>query len=183
MSKVHTLIAALALTLTVPATAAAQRRVPDAGMVAIGGEFGVFAPSDDQFEPAPIFGGLFEVYATPRLGLRGSLAYTNPAFDRGQDDTLEQFRAGFDAIYNWEGGKVHPFAGGGLGLHILQVEDEGHPVTDEETQVGFSVLGGVEYFLNRHWTIKGEGRYQWVDDVFGTDSDGFAATFGVKRYF
>ena len=41
----------------------------------------------------------------------------------------------------------------------------------------------VEYFLNRAWTVKGEGRYQWVDDRRGVNPDGLALTIGLKRYF
>jgi outer membrane protein with beta-barrel domain len=173
------LILAAVLLLT-PSLAAAQ---PRRGQIALGGDVGWFVPSDEQFDAAPIFGGFLEGYAAPRLGIRGSLFVTAPEFERGNGEEERQMRIGLDAIYNWEGGKIHPFLGGGLGIHILQLRDDGHDVGDSESKLGFSLLGGLEYFLNRRWTVKGEGRYQWVDNPPFIDPDGFALTIGLKRYF
>jgi Outer membrane protein beta-barrel domain len=170
-------------TVMAPENAFAQRRrpVPDQGMVAIGGEGGVFFP-DSVFESAFTFGGLVEPYLSPRVGLRGSVNFMEPGFDRESEDTLQQVRFGIDVIYNWEGGKWHPFAGGGVGISMLELQDNGRELGDE-TEVGFNLLGGIEYFLNRRTTLKFEGRYQFVDDVFGIDPAGFALTAGIKRYF
>jgi hypothetical protein len=49
--------------------------------------------------------------------------------------------------------------------------------------VGFTGLGGVEYFFHRRTTFKIEGRFMFVDDVGFSDPSGFAATFGIKQYF
>jgi hypothetical protein len=169
--------------MTIAASPAfAQRRVPDTGMMAAGGEVGFFVP-DDEFETSPIFGGLFEYYVTPRLGLRGSVLFMDPEFDRGTDDSLRHARLGFDVIYNWELGKWHPFAGGGLGVHVLQLKENGHSLGDSDNELGFTGLGGVEYFFNRRTTFKIEGRLMFVDDFGPSDPSGFAATFGIKRYF
>jgi outer membrane protein with beta-barrel domain len=173
------LILAAVLPLT-PSLAAAQ---PRRGQIALGGDVGWFVPSDEQFDAAPIFGGFLEGYAAPRLGIRGSLFVTAPEFERGNGEEERQMRIGLDAIYNWEGGKIHPFLGGGLGIHMLQLRDDGHDVGDSDSKLGFSLLGGLEYFLNRRWTVKGEGRYQWVDNPPFIDPDGFALTIGLKRYF
>jgi hypothetical protein len=172
----------LTLTAIVASPAFAQARVPDTGMMAAGGEVGFFVP-DDEFETSPIFGGLFEYYVTPRLGLRGSVLFTDPEFDRGNDDSLRHTRLGFDVIYNWEGGKWHPFVGGGLGVHMLQFKEHGRSLGDSENEVGFTALGGVEYFFRRRTTFKIEGRLLLVDDFGPSEPSGFAATFGIKQYF
>ena len=52
-----------------------------------------------------------------------------------------------------------------------------------EQPVGIGGLGGVEYLVNRRNALKFEGRAQFVDDVFGVDPGGFAATVGFKHYF
>ncbi len=168
------------LAMAAPAVATAQR-VPDYGTVAAGAEGGLFFP-DNEFEVSPIFGGLFEYYVSPRVGLRGSLLFAAPDFERGTDDELRQARLGFDVIYNWEYGKWHPFAGGGIGFHLLDLKENGRSLRDD-TEVGLSVLGGAEYFFDRRTTFKIEGRFQFVDDVLFSDPSGFAATFGVKWYF
>jgi opacity protein-like surface antigen len=168
--------------LALPAPALGQP-VPDRGQVALGAEVGIFLPSDDQLDSSITGGGLMEVYLTPRVGVRGSVKAMRPEYDRGTDEQERQVRLGADVIYNWEGGRLHPFAGGGVGLHFLRFTDNGEGIGDTDTKLGASVLGGFEYFLNRAWTIKTEGRYQWVDDKPLVDPDGFAVTFGLKRYF
>lgn len=169
-----------ALMLLFPLTSAAQ---PRDGQVALGGDIGLFFPSDDQLDGA-LFGGAFvELYPTPRLGVRPSLFVSAPEYERGTDENERQTRLGVDVIYNWEGGRVHPFVGGGLGAHFLQFTDNGESIGDSSTKLGFAALGGLEYFLNRAWTFKGEGRYQWVDDRPGLNPDGFVLSIGLKRYF
>ena len=73
-------------------------------------------------------------------------------------------RLGVDVIYNWEGGVIHPFVGAGSAAHLLQFTNDGEDVDDSEPTWDSALLGGAEFFLNRAWTVKGEGRYQWVDD-------------------
>ena len=169
-----------ALLILAPTVAAAQ---PRAGQIAAGGDVGLFLPSDDQFDTALIWGGFLEGYLTPRIGIRGGVFRTSPEYERGTDEHERQTRVGVDLIYNWEGGKWHPFAGAGLGLHFIQFTDNGESIGDSDSRGGFNILGGLEYFLNRAWTVKGEARYQWVDDERGVNPDGLALTLGLKRYF
>lgn len=169
-------------TLALPLPSSAQP-VPNTGQVAAGFDIGAFLPADDQVDGSIIAAGFVEYYFAPRLGLRGSLAATRPEYSRGTDEQERQLRLGADVIYNWEQGKIHPFAGGGLGIHFLRFYDNGENVGPNDTTLGVSGLGGVEVFLNRAWTLKAEGRYQWVDDRPLYDPDGFAMTFGIKRYF
>lgn len=164
-------------------TRVTQSRMPDQGTAAVGGSAGFFFPSDEAFEASPIIEGFGEYYVTPRVSLRGRLAFTDPSLDREDDDSLRQIQLGFDAIYNWERGKWHPFVGGGLGVHFLQAKDNGRDFGDSRSEPSFNALGGIEYFINRTVSLKGEGRYQWVDDVVFGDPSGFVATFGVKKYF
>jgi hypothetical protein len=165
-----------------PSAGAAQGRVPAAGSMAAGGEVGIFVP-DDAFEPSPIVGGFFEYYPSARLSLRPSVMFLDPGFDREPDDSLRQTRIGFDVIYNWEQGRWHPFVGGGVGAHLLRLKDNGRTIGDGSNELGVDGLGGVEYFVNRRNALKFEGRVQFVDDVFGVDPSGFAATVGFKHYF
>jgi opacity protein-like surface antigen len=173
-------VLAAALLLVFAASAFAQ---PRQGQAAVGGDIGLFFPSDDQLDGALFGGGFVEVYATPRVGIRPSLFWTAPEYERGTDENENQMRLGVDVIYNWEGGIVHPFVGAGIAAHFLQFTSDGEDVDDSDTNLGFALLGGVEYFLNRAWAVKGEGRYQWVDDRPSVNPDGFALTIGLKRYF
>jgi opacity protein-like surface antigen len=172
----------VALACAAPSAALAQP-VPDAGQVAIGVDFGAFLPADEQLDPGAIIGGLFEYYVTPRLGLRASFTASRIGYDRPDDDEERQIRVGGDVIYNWEFGRVHPFAGGGLGAHLMRFYRDERGEGPDDTNLGVSALGGAEIFLNRAWTLKLEGRYQWVGDRPNLDPDGLALTAGFKRYF
>jgi hypothetical protein len=169
--------------LILPTSALAQSRVPAEGSRAAGVEAGFFAPSDDELDLTPVVGGFFEYYFTPRVSIRPGIAFIDPAFDRDDEDSLRQVRIGADVIYNWERGKWHPFAGGGLSIHALRLKDNGVGFGDSEHQLGVSGLGGVEYFFRRRTSLKFEGRAQFVDDVFSLDPGGFSGTAGVKWYF
>ncbi|HEX9373997.1 MAG TPA: outer membrane beta-barrel protein [Roseiflexaceae bacterium] len=188
MDQIKRLPWVILLIVLLPGLASAQRRggrapVPDTNMIAVGGDAGVFVPHDDTLDAAPIIEGTVDFYVTPRLSLRPGVSLTDPPLSREDSDSVRQIRIGFDVIYNWERGRWHPFAGGGLGAHFIQPKDNGHAFGDQETKAGVSVLGGVEYFLNRRVSLKGEGRFQQVNDVRGFEPTGVALTFGVKRYF
>ena len=176
------LIFTSALALACPLAAAAQP-VPNTGQVAAGAEVGLFFPADEQLDGGIVAGGLIEFYVSPRLGIRGTVTAIRNGYDRNDDDDERQLRFGGDVIYNWEFGKVHPFAGGGIGIHLLRFYRDGDNEEPNDTNFGGQALGGAEIFLNRAWTVKLEGRYQWVEDRPNLNPDGFSATVGVKRYF
>jgi opacity protein-like surface antigen len=157
--------------------------VPDTNMIALGGDAGIFVPRDSSLDASPIIEGTVDFYVTPRLSLRPGVAFTDPPVSGISTSSLRQVRLAFDVVYNWEGGRWHPFAGGGLGAHFVQPKVNDNAFGSQETKLGVSVLGGIEYFLNRRFSLKGEGRFQGLNDVGGLDPSGIALTFGVKRYF
>jgi hypothetical protein len=150
--------------------------------MAVGGEVGMFAPSEN-LEGSLIVSGFYEYYVSPRVSLRPSVTFLSPGLDREPTDGLRQTRYGFDVLYNWERGKWHPFVGGGVAAHALQLKDNGHGIGDSVAELGVAGLGGVELFLDRRNALKFEGRAQFVGNAFGFDPGGFALTVGYKRYF
>ena len=48
---------------------------------------------------------------------------------------------------------------------------------------GLNAGGGVEYFLNRTLTLRGEARYHSIEDARGEEPSSIAFTIGLKRYF
>jgi opacity protein-like surface antigen len=178
-SRCFVVIACFAL-FPVPAS---SQPVPDGGQVAAGADIGMFIPTDEQLEPGITGGGLIEFYASPRVGIRGTVTAIRNGYDREDDDSERQLRFGADVIYNWEYGAVHPFLGAGVGVHLLRFYRDGDNEGPNDTEFGGNVLGGLEFFLNRAWTVKGEARYQWVADRPNLDPDGLGLTIGLKRYF
>jgi len=161
-----------------------RQRQPHTGSQAVGFEVGAFVPIDDQFNSDLLVNGLFEYYVRPRVSMRTEFGFTDPGHAREPVDSLRQVPLRLDVNYNWEGGAWHPFVGAGIGAYFLRNKDNGVPFGKTFTEPGVNVNGGIEYFLNRHVTLKGEARYHRIDrPLGGPDPSGWAATLGIKRYF
>jgi len=177
--------ALFAILVSLPSTALGQERVPYAGSTAAGIDVGVFAPASNELSSSLVLNGTYEFYFTPRISVRAGLGWANPGFSVGAVDSLMQIPLTVDGIYNWEGGKWHPFVGAGIGWHFLRFTSD-LPIGDidnTDTRVGFNVGGGVEYFLHRTLAVKGEGRYYALEDARGEEPSGTALTIGLKTYF
>lgn len=181
--KARLLTWTLAVVLGVPALAAAQGRMPHKGAGAVGAEFGLFLPKEDQLTTGPVIEGFYEYYLTARDSLRVGAGWLNPKFDREREDSLRQIRIAVDFVHNWEGGTVHPFVGAGLGTYFLQVRDNGNNFGESETKVGGTVFAGAEFFTSNTFAVKGEARYHIVRKVGDFNPSGLSLTIGVKSYF
>lgn len=169
--------------LLAPSWVFAQRRVPATDSAAVGGDIGIFLPRSDALDTGPALEGFYEYYFRPRTSIRLGLGWANPSFAGRDDESLRRMRVAVDAVYNWEGGAVHPFVGAGLGINFLQPKRNGESIGDSETKTGATLFGGVEYFTSRTFSFKAEARYHIVGDAFGLNSDGLALTGGLKKYF
>lgn len=176
---------ALAATLMSPAASSAQeRRQPHTGSQAVGFEIGSFIPDNDAFQRDLLLNGLFEYYVRPRVSLRTEFGYTDPGQRREPTDSLRQVPLRLDVNYNWEGGSWHPFVGAGLGAYFLRQKDNGRPFGDTTTEPGVNLGAGIEYFMTRSVTFKGEGRYHWIGTpINGPEVSGWAVTAGFKKYY
>ena len=181
MKRFFTLSILLALVASVPAIATAQTPRADSG--AIGGDVGLFLPKADGMKSGPTLEGFYEYYPTARTSIRLGLGWANPKLDNEEDDSIRWIRVAGDVVYNWEGGSVHPFVGGGLGIYFLQRRDNGENLGDSETKLGGTLFGGAEFFLNNTVSVKGEARYHLIANIDSYNPDGLALTVGVKKYF
>ena len=183
LSRIGVIAAAFAL---LPALVSAQGRTPRTDSAAVGGDVGLFRPSDDELEPALSLDGFYEYYWSPRTSLRLGLGWTNPEYDRDPEASVRHIRLGGDVIYNWEGGTVHPFVGAGLGVYIMEPRRNGDSLADSESKIGGVLLGGAEIFTSNTVTVKGEISYHLisnVDDFGPANPDGLKLTIGLKKYF
>lgn len=183
MMRTQLLTLGFALLLGLPEVASAQGRMPHKDAGAIGGEVGVFLPKQDGMTTGPAIEGFYEYYLTARDSIRVGAGWANPKVEREHSDSTRQVRIAVDLLHNWEGGKVHPFVGAGLGSYFIQARDNGHNIGESETKLGGTVLGGAEYFTSKTFSIKGEARYHIVSKANGYDPSGLALTVGVKTYF
>jgi opacity protein-like surface antigen len=174
----------LGLCIISPRAVAAQERAPHTGSTAVGVDVGTFIPRDNQLDPALIVNALLEYYLTPRVSLRTDFGVTNPGFSRESSDSLRQIPLRADVNYNWEGGKLHPFVGAGVGAYFIQFKDNGQALGDSETKPGFNLGGGLEYFTGRTVSLKGEARYHFIGKTrAGEDPSGLVFTGGIKKYW
>jgi hypothetical protein len=173
----------IALILLFAATHSAHAQTPIAGEVAAGADLGVLFP-DEAFEKAFTVDAIGEYYITPRISGRGLLGWASPGAANQTEDHFRQFKLLFNAVYNWEGGKIHPFVTGGAGAYFVRLKREGRADPDGETRGGINFGGGVEYFFTRLATIKAEARWDVVSHPTDLpDATGFTLTVGLKRYF
>jgi hypothetical protein len=181
--KAQMLTIGIALVLGLPATAAAQGRMPHTNVGAIGGEVGVFLPQQSGMTTGPELDGFYEHYVTARNSLRVGGGWANPQQSANSDAKMRQIRVGVDLIHNWEGGAVHPFVGAGLGGYFLQPRVNGTNVGASATKLGGTLLGGMEFFTSKTFFVKGEARYNLVTKSGAYDPSGLSLTIGVKSYF
>jgi len=63
-----------------------------------------------------------------------------------------------------EGGRLTPYAGGGLGLHFVKADDPlGFSASD--TKLGLNIQGGIKNQMMPNLGIFGEVKYNFVSDV------------------
>ena len=182
------LIVAVSLFVIGATPAFAQRRVPNTGMWAIGGSIGAGAPVDASLGNGFSLAGNLEGYVTPRVSIRGQVGTTwSDIVGRGFTGTINPTFFDGNVVYNWEGGAVHPFVTGGVGLYHYRSSINGAP-TGGDTRPGFDVGGGVELFFHRRATVTAEGLYHAVSQVdtpVTVFNQGSFWTFGIglKHYF
>jgi hypothetical protein len=178
--KTLCLTALVLVAMAVPA--AAQPRVPDAEMWAIGADVGAFLPTEDALDNTLDLQGFAEYYLTPRTGIRMGLGWADPSFG-DSNRSLRSVRLTFDVTYNWEGGQTHPFVGFGIGAFFLQPKIGDRETGDSTTEAGANLFGGLEYFTSRTVAIKAEGRFQVVGSDRTPDLHGLTMSVGLKKYF
>jgi outer membrane protein with beta-barrel domain len=168
--------------------AAAQRRVPDAGMWAVGGSIGATVPKDASLQNGLEVAGNLEGYLTPRVSIRGQIGATWwDITGRNFTGTVKPVFFDGNIVYNWEGGVWHPYVTAGVGAYRFKSSINPN-VEGSDTKAGFDVGGGIEYFFTRDATITGELLYHKVDSFNSpvtTFNDGSFWSFsvGAKKYF
>ena len=177
------------LLATTAAAASAQQRVPDRGMFAIGIDFGFAIPHDDLLEMGTFTSVTGEYYVTPRVSLKARFggAWFDADEDTGIDEEVSPMHLTGSVVYNWERGKIHPFAAAGAGWYRyrFRVNDQS---TGTDSKFGVSLSGGAEYFLSRHDTLIGDVTFHVISgDVagsfFGYTGSYWSFSGGYKKYF
>ena len=179
-------VSALALVVASPARAQApqvQRATPDKGVVGYGFDAGVLFP-DAAFENTLTLDAFGEFYLTPRVSVRGMLAWASPGVTGRTEDHLRQVKLLFGGNYNWAYKRLRPFAGGGAGAYFVRLKLDARDDPEGESRGGLYFGGGTDYIIDDESAIKVELRWDVISDPPGLpDASGATLTVGYKRFF
>lgn len=200
MKTMQSLCCAIAAALTIsftttpadaqtrPAPRRAQSdRVPDTGVMAIGLSAGLAIPTSDDLKTGFGVGLNLERYFTPRVSVRGQLgAAWMDLQGHSFEGTEKPVSFTGNLVYNWEGGKIHPYATGGLGYyHFRYTESD---VDSSDNHFGGNLGGGIEYFFSRRDTITAEALVHLISGraegaLSSHDATYWTILFGYKKYW
>lgn len=164
-----------------------------AGRISLGGRGAYYDPGDGD---GVWYGGAqLRWHMTDVLALEGSVDYREE--DLGKNDTLFDLDARVLPIqasllvYLLPQSRVTPFLLGGGGWYSTKVEISG---LGDETQDRFGAHagGGLQFFLDRSWSIDATYRYVWLEGIKSKGrsltetrfkQDGPMATAGINFHF
>lgn len=177
MRRFTVLLAALSLVLGASAALAEA----DLGFKGIGGHLDYVDP--ENIDAVFGFGGVVDLGTiAPKVGLQADVDYWSKSYDFGGgffattvDATFRVISIGATAKYYIpvSSKNMHPFAGGGLAVHLTDFSIDASGYDDyysdsadaSETKVGFDLCGGTMYNLSKKLDGYGELRFRFVSDV------------------
>ena len=158
-------------------------------MAGIGVSVGASVPSEASFDNGLEIAGNIEGYLTPRVSVRGQVAWTSwDIVGRGFTGSVKPLIIDGNVVYNWEGGAWHPYVTGGVGLYHYAFDINGLGGDPHDNKAGADLGGGIEGFLTRHTTLTGEVLYHAVQTPAVSPIATFESRFwslraGLKHYF
>ena len=175
------LLSGLLLMAGPTASLAATSTAPKEGDMAVSFNAGLANAFDDDFDDVePVFTGSFEYYSTPRISWRGLLGITSFDTDLSGDASLDFTFLDANILYNWEGGRIHPYVTGGVGLYQKDGSSD-LPSQFDETVFGLNGGGGLDWFLGSRWALEFEGT---LHGLTGENPNTLVlGTAGVKFWF
>jgi hypothetical protein len=169
------------------AAPAFAQRAPAAGMWAVGGSAGASLPTDPSLDKGLDVAASLEGYLTSRVSVRGQIGGSWwDIVGRNFTGTVTPLHLDGNVLYNWEGGKVHPYVTTGVGMYRYRSTIAGAP-DGSDTHAGFNIGGGIEYFFTRRATFTAEALYHKVG-AFNTpvttfnDGSFWSIDVGLKAY-
>ena len=183
-TRIAILVGVLILILGVAPASAQRLRTPVPGMLAAGASIGADIPSDPSLDNGLDIAGTIEGYLSSRVSVRAQVgaAWWDVVGQRFSG-TVKPFYVTGNVVYNWEGGAIHPYVTGGIGMYRFRLSG----LDGSDSKAGFNV-GGLEYFFTPRATFTGEALYHKVDG-FGTplgafgDGSFWRIAMGMKAYF
>jgi len=162
-------VSALALLLGLPGLSAAAEGVGgvEAGPVSIGGRGMYFDPKDAD-EGSWQGGAQLRFHLNPVWAIEGSVDYRRDDYNSTRVDIFPvQASLLAHLIPN---ARLSPFILGGAGWYFTRVKNDTFNVDETDNRFGLHAGGGVQYFLNKYWSLDGTYRYVWLEKFDSKDS-------------
>jgi opacity protein-like surface antigen len=157
------------------------------GPVSIGGRATYYDP--DEASGKWYGGAQVRLHPFRFLAFEGSADYRQNEFGDTRTHTYPvQVSA---LIYPFGTTRLAPFALGGGGWYYTTVKGPGN-FEDTQNRFGLHAGGGLQFFLNNHWSVDGTYRYIWLEQVKSRDQNiinknfednGHMVTIGVNFHF
>lgn len=165
----------------IPALAATPSTAPNQGDKAVSFNAGLVRPFDNHFENTnPVFTGTFEYYTSQRVSWRGMLGIMSFDADVPGNPSIDATFLTANILYNWEGGRIHPYVTGGVGLYQKDAPST-LPSKFDQTVFGLNGGGGIDWFLGTRWALEFEGT---LHNLTGENPNtALLGTVGVKFWF
>jgi hypothetical protein len=178
-----------------PQVAAAQPATPRENTVAIGAGVGFLAADNGARDAAATLqattgtvDAFVEYYYSPRASLRGMWGWASPQFEPPLEGSLGRQHLTFSFIYNWELGRLRPFAAVGGGAHFLRSRQASGGPDRAVTKPGGLLGWGGEYYF-RTFAVRSEmnvhilSEEKNLPEFNGKTLTAFTWTFGIKVPF
>jgi hypothetical protein len=179
-----------------PAVTEAQTAAPRADTIAIGGDVGFLASdsvtSEDGSSTLDAATGsadaFVEYYYTERVSFRAMYGWAAPRFRSVPELSLRRQHLNVNVLYNWDIGRLRPFAAIGGGTYFVSRRREGNTVGRTLAKPGGALGAGAEYYF-RTFAVRSEMSVHVLNDekeipeLDGATLTGFTWTFGVKVPF
>ena len=175
------LLSTMLLMLSSMGLLAATSTAPKEGDKAMTFNAGFARAFDNHFDDVqPLFTGSFEYYTSSRVSWRGQLGVTSFDADLPGNASVDTTFLNGNVLYNWEGGQVHPYVTGGVGVYRKNASSS-LPSKFDETVVGVNGGGGIDWFLGSRWALEFEGTFHGLAGE--NPNTLFFGTAGVKFWF
>jgi opacity protein-like surface antigen len=172
--------------------------------VSISFSFGYFQPREDAFKD--LYGNnKFYLNFSMRYALKNNLSVysgfrylscsgeteiSGPVFQEVKYNLkLKLYSVPVGLIYSHPFKNIHPFIGGGISYNIYQENWEQIDISFEGKNLGFFLIGGVEYFISKKFSLLGRTQYSSIPTNKGSALDenvnlgGTEFSLGFSFYF
>lgn len=124
------------------------------------------------------------------LSCNGETEITGPLFqDVNYSLKLKVYSIPVGLVYSHPFKNIHPFFGGGISYNIYQENWDQIDISFEGNSIGFFIIGGIEYFVSKKFSLLGRTQYSSIPTDKGSVLDdnvnlgGTEFSVGFSFYF